>query len=50
MAMASFTPPATVPAPKVGGNTLEILQSLGYTQEQIDAMLASGAAVGGENG
>ena len=30
-------------APQVGGNTQEVLLSLGYTQEQIDAMAAAGS-------
>lgn len=44
--MGCFETPATVPAPTVGTNTVEVLQSLGYTPEQIDAMLESGAAHG----
>lgn len=48
--MGCFETPATVPAPTVGTNTVEVLKSLGYSQEQIDAMLESGAAVGGKNG
>lgn len=43
--MESCTPPKTVPAPLNGHDTVEILASLGYTPEQIEAMLASGAAV-----
>lgn len=43
--MASFTPPPTRPAPPVGTHTEEILRSLGYTDEQIDAMVKAGAAV-----
>jgi len=30
-------------APQVGGDTQEVLLSLGYTQEQIDAMAAAGS-------
>lgn len=37
-------PPAEArPAPTLGQHTREVLQELGYTQEQIDAMLAAGA-------
>lgn len=43
--MASANPPATRPAPAVGADTAKILLSLGYTPEQVEAMLASGAAV-----
>ena len=43
--MESFTPPPTRPAPPVGTHTVEVLRSLGYTEEQIDAMIAAGAAV-----
>lgn len=43
--MRSACPPPTRPAPAVGAHTAEILRSLGYTEEQIAAMLASGAAV-----
>jgi len=43
--MRSACPPPTRPAPEVGAHTEEILRSLGYTDEQIQAMLASGAAV-----
>lgn len=42
--MASCTPPKTVPAAGVGADTAEVLANLGYTQEQIQAMLAAGAA------
>ena len=34
----------TVPAPGVGADTKKVLAELGYTQEQIEAMLAAGAA------
>lgn len=43
--MESCTPPKTVPAPPNGTHTAEILAQLGYSPEQIEAMLASGAAV-----
>ena len=43
--MRSACPPPTRPAPAVGADTVEILQSLGYTDQQIEAMLAAGAAV-----
>mgnify|MGYP006282982591 FL=1 len=32
-------------APNLGEHTLEILQSLGYAAERIEALLASGAAM-----
>lgn len=44
--MNSANTPPTVPSPAVGTHTAEILRSLGYSEEQINAMLASGAAVG----
>ena len=43
--MRSATPPPTRPAPPNGADTAEILLSLGYTEEQVKAMIASGAAV-----
>ena len=43
--MDSCTPPKTHPAPPNGAHTAEVLAQLGYTPEQIAAMLASGAAV-----
>ena len=43
--MRSACIPPTRPAPKVGADTAEVLRMLGYTEEQIDAMIASGAAV-----
>ena len=43
--MDSCTPPKTVPAPPNGTHPAQILAQLGYTPEQIEAMLASGAAV-----
>ena len=44
--MNSADVPPTAPAYGVGAHTEEILQSLGYTQEEIRQMLESGAAVG----
>ena len=44
--MNSADVPPTVPAHGVGAHTEEILQSLGYTQEEIRQMVESGAAVG----
>ncbi len=43
--MDSCTPPKTKPAPMPGADTAKILAQLGYTEAQIAAMLASGAAV-----
>lgn len=43
--MESFKVPPTKPAPRVGTHTVEVLQSLGYTDAQIDAMIANGAAI-----
>ena len=42
--MDSCTPPKTQPAPLVGADTAAVLAQLGYTEAQIEAMLASGAA------
>ena len=44
--MNSADVPPTVPAFGVGAHTEEILQDLGYTQEEIRQMIESGAAVG----
>lgn len=44
--MDSANTPSTVPPPEAGTHTREILQSLGYTKEQICQMLESGAAIG----
>ena len=41
--MDSIGPVKTVPAPAVGADTHEILQSLGYTDDQIAALKVSGA-------
>ena len=35
----------TVPAEGVGAHTRKVLAELGYTEEQIEAMMAAGAAV-----
>ena len=37
----------TIPAPGVGADTAAVLRSLGYTQEQVDAMNESGAVFAG---
>ncbi len=42
--MDSCTPPKTQPAPLIGADTAAVLAQLGYTEAQIEAMLASGAA------
>ena len=44
--MNSADVPPTVPAFGVGAHTEEILQDLGYTQEELRQMIESGAAVG----
>ena len=36
----------TIPSPDVGAHTGQVLAELGYTAEQIEAMLAAGAAHG----
>ena len=41
--MDSVGPIKTKPAPYIGANTAEVAKSLGYTDEQIAAMIASGA-------
>ena len=43
--MASFQCPKTRPAPLNGADSISILQDLGYSQEEISAMTASGAVV-----
>ena len=43
--MDSCTPPKTQPAPLPGADTAAVLAQLGYTPEQIEAMLATGAAM-----
>lgn len=48
--MGTAAPPPTVPAPPVGTHTAEVLRQLGYTEEQVNALLKSGAAVGGRHG
>jgi crotonobetainyl-CoA:carnitine CoA-transferase CaiB-like acyl-CoA transferase len=37
-------PPALSPAPRLGQDTRQVLLGLGYSAQQVDAMLASGAA------
>ncbi len=43
--MRSAQVPPTRPAAALGAHTAEILRSLGYSEEQVQAMIASGAAV-----
>lgn len=43
--MGSACPPPTKPAEGVGADTAEVLRSLGYTEEQVEAMIAAGAAI-----
>ena len=43
--MDSAQVPPTRPAPPIGTHTAEILRALGYNEEQVQAMIASGAAV-----
>lgn len=43
--MESACPPPTRPAPFIGGDTEEVLRSIGYTDAEIKDMLDSGAAV-----
>lgn len=43
--MASATPPRTQPAPMPGADTAKVLARLGYSEKQIEAMLATGAAL-----
>lgn len=43
--MESACPPPTKPAPFIGGDTEEVLRSIGYTDEEIKDMLDSGAAI-----
>lgn len=44
--MDSCTPPKTRPTPNApGADTVAVLTQLGYTDEQIKAMLEAGAAV-----
>jgi len=44
--MAGANPPPTAHVPAVGTDTTPVLRSLGFTEEQIRAMLESGVAVG----
>ena len=48
--MGSSAPPPTTPVPGIGTHTVELLQGLGYTEDQIQQILSSGAAVGGNHG
>lgn len=48
--MESCTPAKTVPAPLNGADTVAVLESLGYTTEQIEEMTATGAAFAAESG
>lgn len=43
--MESACPPPTKPAPLVGGDTREVLLSIGYTEEEITAMVNDGSAI-----
>lgn len=43
--MESACPPPTKPAPYVGGDTVEVLLSIGYTEEEVTAMINDGSAV-----
>lgn len=42
--MNSATPHLTTPAPKPGADTAKVLSQLGYTEAQVEAMIANGAA------
>jgi crotonobetainyl-CoA:carnitine CoA-transferase CaiB-like acyl-CoA transferase len=46
--MNSAEVPPTRPAPAAGTHTAAILRSLGYSEAQVEAMLASGSAVAAE--
>ena len=48
--MRSAQVPPTRPAPAVGADTAKILLSLGYSEEQVQAMIATGAAVAAKEG
>jgi crotonobetainyl-CoA:carnitine CoA-transferase CaiB-like acyl-CoA transferase len=39
-----------LPAPKIGQQSLEVLREIGYSQAQVEAMVASGATVDGSLG
>ena len=41
---AELLPHERRPPPKTGEHTVEVLESLGYTRDEIDALRASGAA------
>jgi len=45
IAMNSVTGLKTVPTPPIGAHTKQLLEELGYSAEQVEAMLAAGAAV-----
>ncbi len=47
--MGSANPAPTKPAEGIGANTAEVLSSLGYSDDQINAMLEAGAAIGAKN-
>lgn len=44
--MASANPAPTKPAEGIGADTAQVLRSLGYSDEQVSAMINAGAAVG----
>ena len=46
--MDSCIPPKTVPSPWIGADTATVLAQLGYNEEQIEAMIACGAAIAAE--
>lgn len=48
--MQSAQVPSTRPAPEVGAHTAEVLRALGYSEEQVQAMIATGAAVAAKGG
>ena len=48
--MASAQVPPTRPAAALGAHTAEVLRGLGYSDEQVQAMIASGAAVAAKGG
>ena len=47
--MESASPLPTKPAPLVGGDTKEVLLSIGYTDEEITAMINDGSAIASNN-
>ena len=46
--MKSVGDVTSIPAPDVGAHTGKVLAELNYTEEQITAMLAAGAAFAGK--